>query len=328
MNPSTSMDSSGTAILISLLGTLRDFSLLSPELPTTESIPEEIGTFTRFPKLPLELRREIWKLSLPEGSHVGITVGNTCDGDTRVIGSPQEPPSTLRACKDSRVETLSCYTVIPVQRMTIQYPYGLPAPQTLYAFTFNPEADTLYADSSLCFNLPDRSSLVRWLKNLNETNGSVISSITSLEIREVAYEKLWTYRTTFNMFAEMQNTLLTFSGLRVVRFTSMFSNRQAHEREFHGLPDSYCFSIMEEREIRRKTYERCNNFWLVRNSDKFATGKAPAVSAVWLLPLSTDPLLLLDLVKGKSSVDAESSRVEQRIDILEYSSALMLISGK
>ncbi|CZS97700.1 uncharacterized protein RAG0_06651 [Rhynchosporium agropyri] len=213
----------------------------TPELPTAESIPEEIGTFTRFPKLPLELRREIWKLSLPEGRHVGITVGNTCVGDTRFIGSPQEPPSTLRACKDSRVETLSCYTVIPVQWMIIQYPYGLPAPQTLYAFTFNPEADTLYADSSLCFNLPDRSSLIRWLKNLNETNGSVISSITSLEIREVVYEKLQTYKTTFNMFAEMQNPLLTFSALRVVRFTSMFSNRQAHDREFHELPDSYCF---------------------------------------------------------------------------------------
>jgi hypothetical protein len=72
-------------------------------------------TFTCFPKLPLELQREVWKYAIPKLQAIKIRVHNdNIDGNTTLplrFSTDTHPSGLLSACKVSREEILRVYKV-------------------------------------------------------------------------------------------------------------------------------------------------------------------------------------------------------------------------
>ena len=72
-------------------------------------------TFTCFPKLPLELQREVWKYAIPKLQAIKIRVHNdNIDGNTTLplrFSTDTHPSGLLSACKISREEILKVYKI-------------------------------------------------------------------------------------------------------------------------------------------------------------------------------------------------------------------------
>jgi hypothetical protein len=72
-------------------------------------------TFTCFPKLPLELQREVWKYAIPKLQAIKIRVHNdNIDGNTTLplrFSTDTHPSGLLSACKISREEILRVYKI-------------------------------------------------------------------------------------------------------------------------------------------------------------------------------------------------------------------------
>ena len=72
-------------------------------------------TFTCFPKLPLELQREVWKYAIPKPQAIKIRVHNdNIDGNTTLplrFSTDTHPSGLLSACKVSREEILRVYKI-------------------------------------------------------------------------------------------------------------------------------------------------------------------------------------------------------------------------
>jgi len=97
-------------------------------LPTKLKSPEEITglplhEFHRFPRLPIEIRLAIWKLSLPGRNYVEVIASKkgSLGGDkTWALQSKEVAPTLFFACKESRCEVTKCY--IPLRGTDLSSP--------------------------------------------------------------------------------------------------------------------------------------------------------------------------------------------------------------
>ncbi|KUJ13518.1 uncharacterized protein LY89DRAFT_785192 [Mollisia scopiformis] len=89
-------------------------------------------TFTVFDKLPIEIRLEIWKESIPEGRVVAVTDrrarlegwGGSFDGFRAQISARWTVPAVMQVCQESRNEVKKTYTYILKDQLGFAVPFN------------------------------------------------------------------------------------------------------------------------------------------------------------------------------------------------------------
>ena len=120
--------------------------VLSPPHDDAEqtSTMTALETFDLFPKLPIELRLKIWKLSFPIGRHITFPFLKPANYILPPFEDRSEFPVTLRINHESRTETLKNYSVVF---------HGNSRKET--AFVYSPTFDITWMDFFFGHNEPD-----------------------------------------------------------------------------------------------------------------------------------------------------------------------------
>lgn len=114
-----------------------------------DTIHNTASMFTPFKKLPVELRRKIWKLAANTGRL--IEIGKALPGlnhyeITTVLPRSRQPPAILQACKESRDEGMGTYLMINLEQFV---PNRAAEPWKGWIY-YNPNADILYFGEKSC----------------------------------------------------------------------------------------------------------------------------------------------------------------------------------
>jgi hypothetical protein len=162
----------------------------------TTQLTAALGTFTFFPKLPIEVRLMIWPCSFPRGREVNFGNQLMFNANWTAVMScifQFEEPSplsiALRVNRESRQETLKHYTIL--FRGDSQIAAGQTKP-VQRPFCYNPKLDTAWINplalQLICWDgaafVPDP-----WLPYLASAAPSVFPNTRILEIR--GWYKMW-----------------------------------------------------------------------------------------------------------------------------------------
>jgi hypothetical protein len=120
--------------------------MCSKESSGAGGVTQRLTTFTLFPKLPFELREEIWKIT----SNKPHTIEGRYNYRTGVWSSANNPPSVLYTCHESRVVALKAYKLAFHTFCTVPYKNRIPR------IWFNDKQDMLYINRKTFFwHLPE-----------------------------------------------------------------------------------------------------------------------------------------------------------------------------
>ena len=187
--------------------------------------------FTLFPKLPLELRRKVWRESFPAGRHVSL--------DTNSGSSPRLPTS-LRVNRESRAETLRFYIVLFKSDLHKDKKI---TQQNEIPFCFNPARDSLWLSISFLPMRPNykTDSLNAWMDYIDNKLPGGCHSIQILELRKITIASMYSAPGRWFAEAKYKSTsgkrgLEWFSGLDRLMLTvaeNATSSRAVHRaREY------------------------------------------------------------------------------------------------
>lgn len=136
--------------------------------PTMAFASSPVALFPAFPRLPTEIRLKIWAHALPVRIlPVRLTSPLVLSSSTVHFTCQESPPVLLSVCRESRYETLRCYTLVSD---THKHSRSRPG----HRFYFNPYLDTIFLDAST-------RVAVEWLRILRVIESH--SRILSLALR-------------------------------------------------------------------------------------------------------------------------------------------------
>ncbi|KAG4438372.1 hypothetical protein IFR05_006134 [Cadophora sp. M221] len=251
-------------------------SAAAPADPEANPRPQ-LNTFIPFPKLPLELRRKIFRETFDKPSHVHLHYPPFLSPEQTEVSSPWERPGSLPValyiCHESRVEALMHHQIVlpdeynPMYRRQISN--GMPFlwkgnDKLSYVpkpFWFSSSRDSAYITLDGWFYDTRCNWYTNNLNNLSSKDCKVASTVRNLEIRltpDPHGQGAWILIFFGQRAGSLGKMLLLFKELRTLCFTCPHPTISATS----DVPVGLVAGI---------------EAWLEQNKWNFANGKAPKV---------------------------------------------------
>ncbi|KAL2067701.1 hypothetical protein VTL71DRAFT_15797 [Oculimacula yallundae] len=198
-------------------------ALLLSELQDLQQQPslQTIQDFPAFSRLPLELRRIIWHLVLPESRQIWMEDNIELDAKK---GTRQLPPTPIgsRVNQESRRETLRYYRMLYLPRI-LDHTGTSPETRLVQCF-FDMKADVLVLEGATLFGfgLPDG-----WTRYIFEKNSQALSLIKNIQINVEwpSIHYLSTVRLLKRYATELMRNLIGIDKI-ILRFSDQAINRR------------------------------------------------------------------------------------------------------
>jgi len=281
----SSISNAHYALLILLLERRREQAsrlALFGELPDQERKLFPGKSFTLFPKLPLELRRQIWRATF-EPRHVDLSI-HECNHSNRLIHESFEPvlpyiPIALSVNRESRTEALQyyCYIFDNYANTSLE-PIELHPP-----VSFNPRIDSAYIADHWCWDSVEgayRKYLFgKLLSYIDSVAPGGIGALQRLHVQGIEWRgesklSLDSGQLSGSGILDVANTIFRFPGLKELQL-EMCSH--THDPDF---PNDGSHHVVQARIMKdcRINFQK----FLDNHKKRFRDNKAPSVTAyIW-----------------------------------------------